>query len=264
MSIVVITIPGEAKRVFANSLHRMTGEKVELVIIQKRKANHNSIFNRLKRLYKSVGLKALPIEIWHAILLRVNGQRSALEYFRERTETASQDLIQSGYGPRVLEVQSVNSDEVFEILRRISPDLMVIWGGTVIKPHIIGTAKRAVNLHMGLCPYYRGAIANQNAVMRREFDKIGATIHYAEAKVDSGDILETITVDVSKKPREMFRELNDRAEERYLDIAYRLSNGEILPKKPQSAEKGENFLLKDWTPKVRYNLARQVMEWESA
>ena len=115
---------------------------------------------------------------------------------------------------------------------------------------------------MGLCPYYRGAIANQYAVIERHPAHIGATIHYAVEKVDAGNILTTITVDTSKPPQTLFRELNDRAEKGYLDIASRLYAGENLPHKAQDTSEGKNFRLKDWTPKTRYNLAKQIRKWE--
>ena len=262
MSIVIITIPGEAKRTFANSLHSLTGGKVDLVIIQKRKSNHNSIFGRLGRLYKAVGLWNLPKEILYAILLRVNGERKFLEYFRERDETVFYDSTEYEYKPKILEVYSINSDEVLDTLQELSPDLMVIWGSTIIKPDILKTAKRAINLHMGLCPHYRGAIANQFAVIDKEPNKIGATIHYAADKVDSGEILETIGVDTTKPPRDLFRDLNNRAEKRYLEIAHKLSQNEQIESRPQDAFVGKTPLLKNWTPSTRYSLARQLMRWE--
>jgi len=261
MGIVIITIPGEAKRAFANSLHQLTGKGVDLVVIQKPKANHYSLFQRLKRLYKSVGLVALPTEIFYAILLRLNeSTRKTLEYFRERSGIISS--LEPNYIPQTMETISANSEEVYRNLQALSPDLIVIWGNTIIKPHIIKTAKRAINLHMGLCPYYRGAIANQYAVIERHPAHIGATIHYAVEKVDAGNILTTITVDTSKPPQTLFRELNDRAEKGYLDIASRLYAGENLPHKAQDTSEGKNFRLKDWTPKTRYNLAKQIRKWE--
>jgi folate-dependent phosphoribosylglycinamide formyltransferase PurN len=260
MGIVIITIPGESKRAFANSLHKITGGNVDLVIIQKPKSNHHSLIDRLKCLYKTVGLRALPMEIWYALLLRLDkSAKNTLEYFREHSEPI---FSESGYLPKTMEVVSVNDNEVFEALLKISPNLMVIWGGTIIRPHIIRTAKKAINLHMGLCPYYRGAIANQYAVIRNHPRRIGATIHYAEEKVDSGDILATITADVSKPPRELFRELNDKAEKLYLNIAHRLFMDEDLPRTPQDISQSENFMLKNWTSKMRYGLAQKMVKWE--
>ena len=164
MGIVIITIPGEAKRAFANSLHQLTGENVDLVVIQKPKPNHHSLLERLKRLYNSVGLVALPTEIFYAILLRLNeSTRRTLEYFRERSGIISS--LEPGYIPKTLETISANSEEVYKNLEILSPDLIVIWGNTIIKPHIVKTAKRAINLHMGLFPYYRGAISNHYSVI---------------------------------------------------------------------------------------------------
>jgi folate-dependent phosphoribosylglycinamide formyltransferase PurN len=260
MGIVVITIPGEAKRDFVNSLHKITGNQVELVIIQKQRPNHSSLFNRLKRLYRSVGLGSLIKELWYAVLLRIDeGAKQALEYFRIRSGSHH---IKNDFVPPVFETYSANSDEIFNKLKDISPKLIVIWGSTIIKPHILKTAPRAINLHMGLCPYYRGAIANQHAVMNKHFNKIGATIHDAVEEVDSGNILETISVNSALPPQELFRELNDKAEERFLDIASRIYKGEELIGAPQDTSRSEKMLLKDWTPSRRYQLARQMLEWE--
>jgi methionyl-tRNA formyltransferase len=146
----------------------------------------------------------------------------------------------------------------------MSPKLLVIWGSTIIKPHILNTAKLAINLHMGLCPYYRGAIANQRAVMRGEFDKIGATIHYADAVVDAGGILATVRADASKPPRELFRELNDEALRKFVEVATNLARGKKLVHEEQKGLSGDKFLLKDWTPSVRYRLAKKMLDWERA
>lgn len=264
MGIVIITIPGEAKRAFANSLHRLSGEKVDLVIIQNKKPNHNSFWNRLKRLYKNVGLFALPRELWYAFLIRFDPQATeALGYFRERSGAALPDP-HADYLPRVLETYSANSDEVHAALKKLSPKLLVVWGGTVLKPHIIRTASRVINLHMGLCPHYRGAVANQHAVIKKHHARIGATIHYVENRVDCGDILHTIAADLQKPPRELFRELNDLAEASFLEVAHRLYQGEKLPCQRQDSSIGENFLLKNWTPTTRYKLAQQILDWEKS
>lgn len=259
MGIVIVTIPGEDKRIFANSLHKITSGGVDLVVIQQPKFNHDSFVEKLYRLYKSVGFWMLPIEIFYAVLLRTNRSlKRMLKYFRER----STRVPESTYLPKILETQSVNSNSIYKVLKHLSPDLMVIWGNTIIQPHILATAKKAINLHMGLCPYYRGAIANQHALMRNEPDKIGVTIHYASAGVDQGNILATIRADLSLPPKDLFRKLNDDAEKQYLTIAKRIFNGEHLPSEPQNISIGKNLLLKHWTPKTRYKLANQILKWE--
>src|SRR3989344_2272480 len=122
MGIVIITIPGEDKRIFANSLHELTKRKVDLVVIQKAKAYHPSLISRLWRLYQTVGLFKLPREIWYALLLRLDKRaENVLGYFKERNGLVS---LESSYLPKVMEVNSINDEEVFKTLQTLKPDLI--------------------------------------------------------------------------------------------------------------------------------------------
>lgn len=257
MGIVFITIPGDDKQVFGNALHWKTNGAVDLVIIQ-RTENH-SLTKRLIRLREAVGWKNIPRELYYATLLRLNRKvREALQYFRE----ADLPFALKFHIPRTLEVSSVNSDEVHTVLRKISPDLLVVWGSTILAPRILTTAKKAINLHLGHCPHYRGALANQHAVLRDDLQRLGATIHYINGKADAGDILAVVTADATKAPRDFFRELNNKAREKYLEVATSLFNGKKLFAKKQDAHSNKVLLLKNWTPTLRYKVGRQVLAWE--
>lgn len=259
MSIVILTVPEERRRIFANKLHKVTEGKVELVIIQKNSKRTNSFFGQIKNFYTRGGFVGLLKEFWYALVLRFSSRmRKALNYFRERTLPENSE---KGFLAKNLEVHSHNNKETLEILKKISPNLLVIWSNTVVKPEIINTAKQSINLHMGLCPYYRGSVANQYAMLL-EPDKIGATIHHVDTGIDTGDIIETIRADLSKSPREMLCELNERAEALYLNIAEKLSRGERLSRQKQDKSLGKNFMLKDWTPSIRFKLAKILIEKE--
>jgi hypothetical protein len=258
MSIVVLTIPGASKRDFANALNEETGGKVDLVIVQRRR--RRSLLDRFKQLYQAGGLRFVIKEVWFGTLLRIQPKTEKyLSYFRERSGLKSSQAFPP---PKVMEVFSLNTPEVLNKLKAISPDLLVIWGSGIVKSNVIKTAKYAINLHMGFCPFYRGALANQQAVLRRNTKRIGATIHYAEKEVDTGDIIVTLLADSTRPPLELFRDLNDRAEKVYLDVAVRLSAGESLPRERQDRSRSENLLLKDWLPSKRYQLAKQIKKWE--
>lgn len=255
MSIVFVTVPGDEKRMFANALHKKTKGNIKLVIIQKPK--HLSFYRRLKRLYVLAGWQNLPKEFWYALLLRLNGARRALEYLRKYTISGPKEYI-----PEFLEVDSVNSDEVYEIIKKISPKLLVIWGNTILAPRILETANTSINLHMGYCPFYIGALANQLAVLLGDFDRIGATIHYAKEKVDSGDILARLFVDRTKSPKEMFCDLNDRTVSLYLEIAEKIYTGKEVQSKPQDVAKSKNLFLRQWVPSVRYATGSKIIKLE--
>lgn len=258
MSIVVITIPGEERRDFVNSLHEKT-DAVELVIIQKSKDSNKPFLDSIGRLNRAVGFLILPKELFYALLLRFNKPaQKVLEYFRNFGDSGEVDK----YLAKTLEVSSVNSREVLDVLEKIKPKILVVWGNSILKPNILATAEKVLNLHMGLCPYYRGSVANQYALINDEPERLGATIHYVEEGVDTGDVIETLNADVSKKPMELFLELNNKAKETYLEIIKKLHRDENLPRIAQDPSIGKNYMLKDWTPSVRYKLAKKILNWE--
>jgi len=258
MSIVFITIHGNARQWFASKLAEETEGALELVIIQ-RPQPKLPVTRRISRFFsRHVGWQALK-ETWYALLMRLHGRKEkVLTYFT----LSSADNLPLSHKVKVLEVDSVNSDAVHAVLQKLSPDLIVVWSSTILDQRILKTAKRAINLHFGLCPYYRGALANQYAVLSGDFSNVGATIHYINGVVDKGDILATVTADLYRSPRDMFIDLNDRAINRFLDIASRLHKGEDIPASSQDGTKGKNLLLKSWTPSVRYRLGTKVIQWE--
>lgn len=253
--IVFLTVPGDIKHHFAKRLQKSTGN-LRLVVVQKNKKR--SILSRLYSLYKKSGVNIFR-EIFFAFLLRINSRvNRTLEYFREHS--SKQKNI---YFENTMEVDSINSDEVYEKLKEVSPDLLVVWGGTIIEPRVISTAKQAVNLHFGLCPNYLGAVANQHAVMLDDFENIGATIHHIETTADTGDILVTIKADLNKKPRYLFADLNDQAMDKFLDVVTKLYSGKELSVTKQDNSQSKVFYLKNWLPSVRYKLGKKIQSWEN-
>lgn len=257
MGIVVITIPGDSKRAFVEALHEKTGA-VDLVIVQKPK--QVPLRTRLTRFLKRATKKNILSELWYGALLRLNpNARRALEYFREHG-VVHRPRSRTPYP--VITVDSVNHPDIIRRLKEYSPDLLVVWGSALLSPEVFRIARKAINLHMGRCPHYRGAIANQYAVFKGDVSHIGATIHYIANRMDAGNIIRVITPDITKPPRELFRDLNDRAFEEYVLIASALYGGLEYGGEAQDPTLGENVLLKQWTPRMRYRVAEQILEWE--
>ncbi len=258
MGIVIITMPGEAKRAFANALYRKTEGGVSLVIIQRSATDSRAA--RLKRM-SATSVGNLPRELWYGLLLRLSPKlQKTLTYFRGGSLPSSD----TEYLPETLVVDSVNTDDVYEKLKTLSPELLVVWGSKVLEHRIIATAKNTINLHLGRGPNYRGTLANQCAVQNDDREHIGATIHRVADHVDAGGIYSVIEPDIKKPPRELFSDLIYRAQLAYLDIAARLYAGEAIPTTPQDETIGKNLLLKDWVPSIRYAVAKKMLIWERA
>lgn len=70
-------------------------------------------------------------------------------------------------------------------------DIAVVFGASWIREPLIDAlvARRAINIHMGISPYYRGSSCNFWALYDGNADLVGATIHRLSRGLDSGDIL---------------------------------------------------------------------------
>ncbi len=73
----------------------------------------------------------------------------------------------------------------------LTADLCIVFGSSYLTGPV-GDAliqQRAINIHMGLAPYYRGAACNFWALYDDRPAYVGATLHYLAAGIDNGDIL---------------------------------------------------------------------------
>jgi methionyl-tRNA formyltransferase len=209
-----------------------------------------------------VPLWQLVPELYYFTVMRLSTRRrEVLNYSKIRS---TQSTKHEQYLPPTITVSDINSSQVLATLNALKPKLIVVWGGSIIKPHIIETAEHALNIHTGYCPYYRGTNSNFNAILNDDLEHIGITIHDVVAHVDAGNIRALITADTSKTPRQFFTELNDKAFQTYLDIAKKIFNDEEVPSYPQNIALGKNYMLKEWTYAKQFRVTSILLKMESA
>ena len=78
-----------------------------------------------------------------------------------------------------------------DLNQALKSDIFVVFGSSFIKGWLAQylVEKSALNLHMGLSPYYRGAACNFWAIYDSLPNYVGATIHYLSKGLDSGPII---------------------------------------------------------------------------
>ena len=80
-------------------------------------------------------------------------------------------------------------------LKFLSPflksDLFIIFGSSYIKGELVDflIKKKALNIHMGVSPYYKGTDCNFWALFDDNPHLVGSTIHLLSKGLDNGDIL---------------------------------------------------------------------------
>lgn len=73
----------------------------------------------------------------------------------------------------------------------LESEVYVVFGSSYIKGWLIDylIERKAINIHMGVSPYYRGSSCNFWAAYDGHPELVGATIHLLGKGLDSGDIL---------------------------------------------------------------------------
>lgn len=89
----------------------------------------------------------------------------------------------------VQRVESINDPAVIELLKQSQPDLVVVLGTSILKESVLAAAACFVNLHVGITPMYRGAHGQFWAVVNRDFENLGTTLHFVDKGIDTGSIL---------------------------------------------------------------------------
>ena len=95
-------------------------------------------------------------------------------------------------GEKISTVSSHNSTECVELLNAEQPEVIVVYGTAILKPHIFTKAKQVtLNMHTGLSPHYRGDSTLFWPIYYNDPDHLGVTVHKLVADVDGGDIVYT-------------------------------------------------------------------------
>ena len=253
--IVIITTDSAPKREFANRLYEESGRRVDLVVVQR--APKKPFASRVLGFVNKVGSLGLPRELFFLTLwFCFPNIRKANGWIGERSENSQ---YAHECAPRTLAVESVNTEKVYNAIVKLSPQLIVIWGGMIVDERTLKIAPQTINMHFGWCPYYRGTNGNYHAILNNDLEHLGITVHYAVSKVDAGGILGVVSGDSKKPIPEFFRDLNDRGEAAYRSIALRLFHGEHIQSSEQDISMGKNYRLKDWTYEKRYRLGKILL-----
>ena len=179
------------------SAQRGTKNRLRSLLWYLKTGEISELFNRLVSL-----LLKSPYEGMHLLnrwkeIFQAKGKEGTHFFFED---------LRALYGVPVVSVASLNHPEAIQTIRNLSPDLLVICGTRKLKPEVLSLAPEgAINLHGSLLPKYRGLMAEFWALYHGDPDAVGITVHYADAGLDTGDIILQEKTDVM--PQDTFRSL---------------------------------------------------------
>jgi hypothetical protein len=159
----------------------------------------------------------------------------------------------------VREVPHINHPAVLDLAENCHPNLICVFGTSLIRGPLLERFT-LVNLHGGLSPDYRGADCTFWALHNGEPEKVGCTLHYIDAGIDTGRLIAHVCPAVHEGDDELtlfWRAVQDSAEV-YAELLARWARG-ARPGQIQG-ERGRLYQVRDRTWASEQRLARQLRE----
>jgi len=164
MKIVIFTSDGIRHKYFANSLRKYVDETL--------------VISEYKKTIKTNKEKSTSTLEKHFQLRNVTEKK-----FFPDNDFFHDKVISIAY-------KEANSEQIFQIVKKFNPDLMVVFGSSIIKEPLLSLKPgRFINLHLGLSPYYRGSGTNFWPFINKELEYVGSTILHLDPGIDTGDII---------------------------------------------------------------------------
>lgn len=158
---------------------------VTRLILERPVARHQFINRRLKQLG--------PLKVLGQIIFR-----SAFVPLLNMKSKARISKIISDYQLNIAEpdqslitrVDTVNSSDTIELIKQLSPKLVVLNGTRILSKHTLSQiACPIINMHCGITPSFRGVHGAYWALAQGRADKCGVTVHLVDCGIDTGAIL---------------------------------------------------------------------------
>jgi len=134
----------------------------------------------------------------------------------------------------VYQPEKIKSDNFYELLRQLQPEIIVVVAfGRILPARIIYLpARGSVNLHASLLPKYRGAAPINWAIIKGE-KETGCTTMLIDEGMDTGDILlkEKVSIEPQENALELSKRLSKIGAELLCQTLKGLEKGNLSPVK---------------------------------
>lgn len=201
----------------------------------------NSRSNLLKKILEKGILKSVSIIVRHFM------QRNKIRAGYERVLGDQWQEMNSDIPLQT--VEDINSPEVVALLNKIKPDLVIVQGTTLIRNKTLQGIPLVLNLHWGLSPYYKGSNCTEWAMINKDINNIGFTIHKISSKIDGGDIVTQgrPEIELSDTANSINMKLTRAGAAAMSQVIARIKNNVPLEFATQDTSSGQLFLTKHWT-----------------
>ncbi|PSR11688.1 MAG: hypothetical protein DA408_00185 [Bacteroidetes bacterium] len=199
-----------------------------VVVIKQPLDYHLKLFNYVKR---RVGwVEALVFAV-----------KTVLEgVFKQPPETLNYEQ----FATTIVYTKGTNSPETERMVKALAPDVIILAQTGIVRRNILAIPKLGtINGHPAVLPYYRGIDCHKWAILAGDFDKIGATVHWVDKGVDTGNIIgvKTYALQKDEGPDDIAWKLYLLCIDGIRDALLSLLQGQPIKGKKQEKEDGKQY-----------------------
>jgi methionyl-tRNA formyltransferase len=159
--------------------------RIQRVIIERVPPRRQLLLRRIKRLGIGTVIGQILFKLVIVPYLDVQSKRRIKEIKDEflLQDTKLDEAI-------ITRVDSVNSEQTAEVLRKLNPDVVIVNGTRIIAEPILSCIRVPfINMHTGITPRYRGVHGAYWALVEGRSTACGVTVHLVDLGIDTGKIL---------------------------------------------------------------------------
>jgi len=122
----------------------------------------------------------------------------------------------------------------------LNSDIFIVFGSSFIKKDLVNFLidHKALNIHLGISPYYRGTDCNFWALFDNNPHLVGATIHLLSKGLDSGQILYHALSEIKEDP---FIYTMSAVKSAFESITQKIENKTIFEHNPEIQDKSKEI-----------------------
>ena len=122
----------------------------------------------------------------------------------------------------------------------LNSDIFIVFGSSFIKKDLVNFLidHKALNIHLGISPYYRGTDCNFWALFDNNPHLVGATIHLLSKGLDSGPILYHALSEIKEDP---FIYTMSAVKSAFESITQKIENKTIFEHNPEIQDKSKEI-----------------------
>lgn len=182
MKIIMLAGEGESSRIVYNYLSKY----FDILMVVEDTAISKSKF--LFRRYKKLGF----LKVFGQILFMIFNKFMMKRSIRRIDEIKKKNgLISDNYSiDKLVKVNSINNNETIKILQKYKPDLVIVNGTRIIGKKVLRCIDSIfINTHVGITPLYRGVHGGYWALVNKDYDNCGVTVHLVDEGIDTGGVI---------------------------------------------------------------------------